>query len=152
MVRISKCAFSPLFNLKYDALYSFSTHSPLVLKGYATFQSHGLRVGSQRPWCNYYTGMGRSKGYLDVLTMFDKMMHFFFFCSFSHAVIKPIWKYGTPSCRQRKDKKLTHHLHHRGACWYVYHRPLSLVLKWFNSDVGFFYVSVVTCLHTDQWS
>lgn len=152
MVRISKCAFSPLFNLKYDAVYSFSTPSLLVLKGYATFQSHGLRVGSQRPWCNYYTGMGEIKGLFRCPdNVFYKMMHFFF-CSFSHAVIKPIWKYGTPSCRQRKDKKLTHHLHHGGACWYVHHSPLLLLLKWFNSDVGFFYVSVVTCLHTHQWS
>ncbi len=42
------------------------------------------------------------------------------FCSFCLVVIEPVWKHGSPSCRQRKNKKFTYHLHYRGTCGYVY--------------------------------
>ncbi len=46
---------------------------------------------------------------------------------FPLVVIEPVWKHGSPSCRQRKDKGFTHHLHHRGTCGWV-HVSLRLSL------------------------
>lgn len=119
-----------------------------LFQGNASFKSNGLCMGCQRLRRHYNTGTDQDsimyiklkKGYkeesiripkkyklLIIMSLFKtakSIVMFWIFVLFLPpsrllTVIKPVWKYGSTSCRQRKDQKPPNSSDHRGACGWV---------------------------------